>query len=87
MIKEYTLFSNLMKRINYFYTFTPFLFLECNLKLVIKLKVRTVRTNLDKFLPSSKKSIWIFSITEHCFGDQIVNFSPIVLIFGLQASI
>ena len=55
--------------------------------LVIKLKVRTDRTNLDKFLPSSKKSIWIFSITEHCFGDQIVNFSPIVLIFGLQAPI
>ena len=54
MIKEYTLFSTLMKSINYFYTFTPFLFLECNLKLVIKLKVRTDRTNLDNFLPSSK---------------------------------
>ena len=23
-----------------------------------------------------------FSITEHCFGHQIVNFGPIVLIFG-----
>ena len=32
-----------------------------------------------------RKSIRTFSITEHCFGDQIVNFSPIVLIFGVQA--
>ena len=34
-----------------------------------------------------QKSIWTFSITEHCFGDKIVNFSPIVLIFGVQAPI
>ena len=26
-----------------------------------------------------------FLITEHCFGHQIVNFSPIALIFGEQA--
>ena len=42
----------------------------------------TERTVLDNFLPISEKSIRTFSITEHCFGDQIVNFSPIVLIFG-----
>ena len=29
-----------------------------------------------------QKSIRTFSITEHCFGDQIVNFSPIVLNLG-----
>ena len=34
-----------------------------------------------------QQSIWTFSNTEHCFGDQIVNFSPIVLIFGVQALI
>ena len=34
-----------------------------------------------------QQSIWTFSNTEHCFGDQIVNFSPIVLIFGVQAQI
>ena len=43
------------------------------------------RTVLDKFLPISEKSIRTFLITEHCFGDQIVNFSPILLIFGVQA--
>ena len=121
-------------------------------QLVIKLKIPTDRTTLDKFLPISKKvselflspnivfpspnivlvtkssilvqlcsflvgslqfshnwgwdnkkmdwanhfelvftyfqkSIRNFSITEHCFGHQIVNFSPIVLIFGVQAPI
>ena len=34
-----------------------------------------------------QRSIQNFSITEHCFGDQIVNFSPIVVIFGVQAPI
>ena len=47
----------------------------------------TERTIFDQFLPISKKSIrarWLltFSITEHCFGHQIVNLGPIVLIFG-----
>ena len=45
----------------------------------------TERTVLDKFLPISEKSVRTFSITEHCFGDQIVNFSPILLISGVQA--
>ena len=34
-----------------------------------------------------QQSIWTFSITEHCFGDQIVNLSPLVLTFGVQAPI
>ena len=34
-----------------------------------------------------QQSIWTFSCTEHCFGDQIVNYSSIVLIFGVQAPI
>ena len=50
----------------------------------MKLQPLTDRSVLDKFLPISKKSIRTFSINEHCFGDQIVNFSPIVLIFAGQ---
>ena len=51
----------------------------------MRLKNWTERTVLDKFLPISKKSIRTFSITKHCFGDQIVNFSPILLISSVQA--
>ena len=50
-----------------------------------EIKNWTERTILDKFLPISKKSIRTFSITEHGFGHQIVNFSSIVHIFGGQA--
>ena len=44
----------------------------------------------EQVLPISKKSIrarWglTFSVTEHCFGHQIVNFRRIVLIFDGQA--
>ena len=37
-----------------------------------------------QLFPKSIRARWVltFSITEHCFGHQIVNFSPIVLIFG-----
>ena len=47
----------------------------------------TEQTILNTFSITSKKSIrarWgsTFSITEHCFEHEIVNFSPIVLIFG-----
>ena len=57
----------------------------------MKLKNWTERTILDMFLPISKKSIRVrwgltFSITEHCFGHQIVNLNPIVLSFGGYAS-
>ena len=50
-----------------------------------EIKNWTERTILDKFLPISKKSIRTFSITEHGFGHQIVNFGPIVLNFCGQA--
>ena len=47
------------------------------------------RTTLEKLylFPKSIGARWglNFSITEHCFGNQIVNFSQIVLIFGGQA--
>ena len=51
----------------------------------MKWKNWTERTVLDKLLLISEKSIRTFSNTEHCFGDRIVNFSPIVLIFFGQA--
>ena len=53
-------------------------------------KILTERTTLDKFYLFPKTIIrarwgFTFSITEHCFGHQILNFSQIVLFVGGQA--
>ena len=59
---------------------------------VDEIKKWTEQATLDKFYLFPEKSIrarrgLTYSITEHCFGHQIVNFSRIVLIYDGQASL